>query len=241
MKKKLKNILIIIIEIIFILLLIFSVYKIVIWFKDNKENKTILDDVSKNIKINKNKNEYEVDFQGLKKENPDTVAWIKVNGTKIEYPVVKASDNEFYLNHNFQKKYNVGGWVFADYKNKFDGSDKNIIVYGHNMKDGSMFGTLKNTLKSDWQNEENNYLITFITENETSVYKVFSTYRIENEEYYIQTEFLDELNYMNFLTTIKQRSNKYYNEALNENDKILTLSSCASSKYRVVLHAKKID
>ena len=169
MKKKLKNILIIIIEIIFILLLIFSVYKIVIWFKDNKENKTILDDVSKNIKINKNKNEYEVDFQGLKKENPDTVAWIKVNGTKIEYPVVKASDNEFYLNHNFQKKYNVGGWVFADYKNKFDGSDKNIIVYGHNMKDGSMFGTLKNTLKSDWQNEENNYLITFITENETSV------------------------------------------------------------------------
>lgn len=240
MKDKIKKAIIIIMEIIFLLLLIFSIYKVVEWFRDNNENKAILDDISKNIKINKKKDEYEVDFEGLKKQNTDTVAWLKVNGTKIEYPVVKANNNEYYLNHNFQKNINVGGWVFADYKNNFDGTDKNIVIYGHNMKDGSMFGTLKDTLKTDWQNTENNLLITLVTEDETNIYKVFSTYRIENEEYYIQTEFGDSSKYIQFLSKIKQRSNKYYNETLNEDDQILTLSSCSGSNYRIVLHAKKI-
>ena len=238
---KIKKIGIIILELIFLILLIFSIYNIVIWIKDNKENKDVLDDITKSIKINKKKNEYEVNFGELKSQNPDTVAWIKVNGTNIEYPVVKATNNEFYLNHNFEGKYNVGGWVFADYKNKFDGTDRNIVIYGHNMRNGSMFGTLKNTLKQNWQSEESNFLITFITEDEISTYKVFSTYRIENEEYYITTNFSGTSDYMQFLSTIKQRSNKYYNETLNEQDQILTLSSCDNNnKYRIVLHAKKI-
>ena len=238
---KIKKIGIIILELIFLILLIFSIYNIVIWIKDNKENKDVLDDITKSIKINKKKNEYEVNFGELKSQNPDTVAWIKVNGTNIEYPVVKATNNEFYLNHNFEGKYNVGGWVFADYKNKFDGTDRNIVIYGHNMRNGSMFGTLKNTLKQNWQSEESNFLITFITEDEISAYKVFSTYRIENEEYYITTNFSGTSDYMQFLSTIKQRSNKYYNETLNEQDQILTLSSCDNNnKYRIVLHAKKI-
>ena len=242
MKDKIKKAILIIMEIIFVLLFIFSVYRIIVWFNDNNENKNILDDALKNVKINKKKNEYEVDFDALKKQNTDTVAWLKVNGTKIEYPIVKTNNNAYYLNHNFEKNYNGGGWPFADYKNYFDGSDKNIVIYGHNMKDGSMFGTLKNTLKTDWQNEESNLIITLITEDGTFKYKVFSTYRIENEEYYIQTNFSDKENYISFLSTIKQRSNKYYNETLDENDQILTLSSCDSNnKYRIVLHAKKIN
>ena len=237
-----KKIILIIFEVIFAILLVFSLYKIVVWFTDNKENDEILDDISKSIKINKKKNEYEVNFGELKSQNPDTVAWIKVNGTNIEYPVVKATNNEFYLNHNFEGKYNVGGWIFADYKNRFDGTDKNIVLYGHNMRNGSMFGTLKDTLKQKWQSEESNFIITFITEDEINKYKVFSTYKVENEEYYITTNFSGATDYMQFLSTIKQRSNKYYNEKLDEQDEILTLSSCdTNNKYRIVLHAKKIE
>lgn len=238
--KKIKKLIILLIELVFIVLLIFSVYKIYNWYKDNKQNKQILKDISDDIKIEKD--EYIVNFEKLKQQNQDTVAWLKVNSTNIEYPVVKTNDNDYYLTHNFQKEYNLGGWVFADYKNNFDGNDKNIVIYGHNMKDSSMFGTLKNTLKPEWQNDESNFSITLITENSTDTYKVFSTYRVKVEEYYIKTSFGTDDEYIKFLSTIKQRSNKYYNETLDNNDQILTLSTCDSNnKYRVVVHAKKIN
>ena len=70
------------------------------------------------------------------------------------------------MNHNFEKKYNIAGWIFADYKNNFDKTDKNIVIYGHNRKDGSMFGTLKNILKEEWYSNEENFVIDFITEQE---------------------------------------------------------------------------
>ena len=64
-----------------------------------------------------------------------------------EYPVVKGSNNSFYLNHCFDKSYNSAGWIFADYRNKFDNTDKNIVIYGHNMRDGSMFGSMLNGMR----------------------------------------------------------------------------------------------
>ena len=70
---------------------------------------------------------YEVDFKSLKTENEDTVAYLKVYGTNIDCVVVKTDDNDFYLHHDFSKARNSLGWVFADYRNKFDGNDKNII------------------------------------------------------------------------------------------------------------------
>ena len=73
---------------------------------------------------------------------------------------MKANDNDYYLNHNFNKEYNVAGWIFADYHNIFDGSDKNIILYGHDTKDGSMFETLKYTLNKDWQENKDNKIVT---------------------------------------------------------------------------------
>ena len=94
--------------------------------------------------------EYNVDFKGLKEKNSDTVAYLKVKGTSIDYVVLKGEDNEFYLKHNFNKEKNVSGWVFADFHNKFDGMDKNIVIYAHNTRDGSMFGTLKSVLNEDW-------------------------------------------------------------------------------------------
>ena len=127
------------------------------------------------------------------------------------------------------------------YKNKFDNTDKNIVIYGHNMRDGSMFGSLKNILNSDWYDNEENTDITLCTENEKSIYKVFSIYKIESEDYYIKTEFSNENEFEKFIKTLKKRSIKNFNIDISKEDSILTLSTCANNnKYRVVLHSKKI-
>lgn len=83
----------------------------------------------------------------------------------IDYPVVQASDNSFYLTRSFDKSKNSAGWIFADYRNKLDGTDKNIILYGHNRLDNSMFATLNNTQKESWYNNPENKYITYTTPN----------------------------------------------------------------------------
>ena len=164
-----------------------------------------------------------------------------MNGTDIEYPVVQATDNAYYLTHSLDQSYNGAGWIFADYRNIVDSTDKNIVIYGHNRRDGSMFGTLKKILKEEWYNDENNWQIKFITEKEEIIYQVFSIYKIENEDYYITTDFFDN-SFGEFIETIKNRSIKDFGVQVNENDQILTLSTCDNNnKYRVVLHAKKLN
>jgi len=228
-----------IIRMIFFIALVVSIIYIIKWYIDSKQNKMLEEKVSEVIVIETEESldeEYKIDFEKLKEINNQIVAYLQVNGTKIEYAVVQAKDNNYYLKRNLEKKYNVGGWIFADYKNKLDGTDKNIVVYGHNMKDNSMFGSLKNILNEEWYNNEENYVIDFITENEEQKYQVFSIYKIENEDYYIDTEL------KKFVKTLKDRSIKDFGIEVTEEDSILTLSTCANNnEYRVVLHAKRIS
>lgn len=140
----------------------------------------------------------------------------------------------------FNKKYNSSGWIFADYRNKFDGTDKNLIIYGHNVKDNSMFGSLKNILTKEWYDNEKNYNIKLATEEKNETYRVFSVYQIEEEDYYIQTKFKNSESFSSFIKTLQKRSIKNFNEQISAEDNILTLSTCANNnKYRIVLHAKK--
>lgn len=114
-------------------------------------------------------------------------------------------------------------------------------MYGHNRKDGSMFATLKNVLSSEWYNNEENRKIIFNTESENNIYEVFSVYKIENEDYYIKTEFKNEDEFEKFLEVVKKRSVKDFGVEVSSKDSILTLSTCDNNnKYRVVLHAKKV-
>lgn len=245
-KKYKKAILNLVIYIMLLSILLYSGIKIYKWYKDKTNNSKIAEQIKHTVIVeekneDENKKEYKIDFNKLKDQNNETVAWIKVNNTNIEYPVVKGTNNSFYLNHNFDKSNNSAGWIFADYRNKFDNTDKNIVIYGHNMKDNSMFGSLKNILNSDWYDNEENTNITLYTENEKCIYKVFSIYKIESEDYYIKTEFSDDNNFEQFVNTIKKRSIKEFNTDVSKDDNILTLSTCANNnKYRVVLHAKKI-
>lgn len=237
-----------IVYMILLFILIYSGIKIYKWYKDKTSNKEIVEQIKeivavedKNEDKNEYKEEYTIDFNKLKEQNKETVAWIKVNNTNIEYPVVKANNNNFYLNHSFDKSENLAGWIFADHRNKFDNTDKNIIIYGHNMRDGSMFGSLKNILNSDWYENEENTNITLYTENEKCIYKVFSIYKIESEDYYIKTEFSNDNEFEQFVNTIKNRSIKKFDIDVSKEDNILTLSTCANNnRYRIVLHAKKM-
>lgn len=233
-----------IIRIIFLMLLIVSTFNIIKWYISNKQNQMLQEKVSEAISTENEcgiDSNYKVDFSKLKEINEDAVAWLKVNGTNIEYVVVKGNDNNYYLNHNYEKKENSAGWIFADYKNKLDGTDKNIVIYGHNMRDDSMFGSLKNVLEEEWYNNEENYVINFVTEKEEQKYQVFSVYKIKNEDYYIDTEFKNN-EFEKFIDTLKNRSIKDFNVQDSETDRILTLSTCANNnKYRVVLHAKRIN
>ena len=226
-------------------ILIFSGIKIYKWYKENNNNNKIIEKVSEAVIIKEDEpeenNKYVIDFEALKKQNSETVAWLKVNNTKIEYPVVKTKNNDYYLTHSFDKSENSAGWIFADYKNKFDGKDKNIVVYGHNRRDGSMFGSLKNILSSKWYNNEENQNVIFNINGQNYTYRVFSVYQREKEDYYIKTNFSSNNEYEKFLNTIKKRSVKDFKEDVSKDDTILTLSTCANNNmYRVVLHAKRI-
>lgn len=243
-KKKNKNFFNGIIYLILIGLLIYSGIKIFKWNKENSNNNNITDKINEAVTVEKNsegKEDFNINFNTLKKQNEDTVAWIKVNNTNVKYPVVKAKDNSFYLTHSFDKSNTSAGWIFADYKNKFDDTDKNIVIYGHNRRDGSMFSSLKNALNPNWYNNDLNRNILLYTENGEYNYEIFSIYKIESEDYYIKTEFNDENDFEDFLNTITKRSVQDFGVNVSKDDSILTLSTCANNnKYRVVIHAKKV-
>lgn len=165
--------------------------------------------VEKTININNIELEkYAVDFVNLNKKNEEVKAWLKVKNTAIEYPIVQAKDNSYYLTHSLDKTYNSAGWIFADYKNKVDGTDKNLVIYGHNRRDGTMFGSLKKILKPDWYNKKENEYIVFETNEGTVIYQVFSVYEIEAEDYYIKTNFKNDNEFEAFINKIKGRSIK---------------------------------
>lgn len=182
-----------------------------------------------------------VNFSQLLEKNKDTVGWIRLEGTNINYPVVQTSNNDYYLNHAFNGSRNYAGWVFMDYRNNAINFDKNTIIYGHGRIDGTMFGSLKNIVKDNWYENTDNYVLKFSTPTENTLWQVFSVYTIEKESYYIKTEFESDDSYMEFLNTIANRSIYQFNASLNKNDKIITLSTCfQDNKHRVVLHAKLI-
>ncbi len=180
-------------------------------------------------------NEYfDINFEELKKINPDTVGYIEIPCIDIKYVVVKGKNNSYYLTHNFYKEYNTAGWIFMDYKNKADGTDKNMVIYGHQMSDGSMFGSLSKLL--DEEIVKDNLIINYVDERERKKYEIFSIYIIEPEEYYIKTNF-SEQEFVKFKEKIKERSLLKVEKEL-DNRNVLTLSTCQNfGKKRLAVHA----
>lgn len=259
-----KKLLLIIATLIFILIFIYSGFNVLTWYIDNKNidkqveiilEKTNINEVIDNDKTEVIENKVDksdpywdyikmnlinVDFSELKKTNNDTVGWIQVNGTNINYPFVQTTDNEYYLTHQFDKKFNGGGWVWLDYRNNSKEFDKNSIIYAHGRQNKTMFGSLRNILTNDWINNKDNYVIKLSTETENTLWQVFSVYRIPTTSDYLEISFEDNNKFLEFANMLKNRSQYDFGTNVSEDDKILTLSTCYNNDDKVVLHAKLI-
>lgn len=264
-KRKRKNSKVIwtVIMFIFIFIALACVVKLIFWNRDNKKTSSLIDNISSDTMIkevddsdselvskdeDKNSDYWyyitfpliDVDISKLKSKNSDTVGWINVNNTNINYPFVHYKDNDFYLNHSYDKSYNEAGWVFMDYRNNINLDNKNTILYAHSRLDKTMFGSLSKTLHSSWFTNRDNHIIRLSMEKENTMWQIFSVYKIPEESYYITTKFNSDTDYTKFLDTIKNRSIYDFKTKVTAEDKILTLSTCYSDTERTVVHAKLI-
>ena len=244
---------------------LFSLYQLYAWFVDNKEIETMQDEIKEEVKVTEKedtentetvnppvdeKDDYwdyikmnllEVDFNELLTKNSDTVGWVQVKGTNINYPIVQTTDNSYYLSHAFDKSANDAGWVFMDYRNDAINFNQNTIIYAHSRYNGTMFGSLKNILNSSWYTNKENHIIRLSTPTENTMWQVFSVYTVPKESYYITPSFNTEEEYLEFLDTIKSRSEVDFSGTVNTSDKVLTLSTCKDNYgNRIVMHAKLI-
>ena len=175
------------------------------------------------------------------KKNKETVAWLQVNNTNINYPVVKHNDNSYYLTHDFYQRKSNNGWVFADYRNNFETLNSNTIIYAHNLIDRTMFGQIPYLLRKNWFNNPNSHYIKLSTKNTNSIWQIFSVYKIAPTTDYLQHQFNSMENYQQFLNLIKERSTYKFNIDVTNKDKIITLSTCDDiGTKRVVVHAKLV-
>jgi sortase B len=186
------------------------------------------------------KSKYQFDniMSKLKEINKETVGFLVVNNTNISYPVVQHSDNSYYLKHDFYQKSTTMGWIYLDYRNNKNELDSNNIIYGHSMKNGTMFGTLKKVLSATWRKEKDNMIISYDNNNTRYKFVIFSIYKVDYTTDYLKVDFDGEKDFNDFVTMIKKRSVFKSNEVVNYGDKILTLSTCTgSSNQRLVVHA----
>ena len=267
MKKQKKiNIIISIISLALTITLIISIVHIFNWHEDNKDIEKDVNKIKNIVEIKEidnggnveiinqpekieefnpywdyiNMKLIDVDFSELKKENSDTVGWIQVNGTKINYPFVQTTDNKYYLTHSFYKKNNSAGWVFLDYRNSIEELDKNTLLYAHGRKNNTMFGSLNGILSSKWIKDTNNYVIKLSTEKENTLWQVFSIYHIPTTSDYLQIDFSSNEEFLEFANMLKDRSMYDFNTNVSGEDKILTLSTCLNEQEKTVVHAKLI-
>lgn len=251
-------------EVFFIVFLISS-YKIVKYYIDKKKIDTVINEVIELTTIieseseeaeeinppeDKNSLYYEfinmpfasVDFTKLLQKNNETVAWLIVNNTNINYPIVQTNNNDFYLNHSFDRTYNGGGWLFMDYRNNPTNFDTNTIIYGHSLLTKTMFGSLLNARYEWWYTNKENQVIKLSTPSQNTLWQIFSIYKVTPENYYINNSFNSEEEIQKFFDKLLERSVYDFNVDLVPSDKILTLSTCntANGDERLVVHAKMI-
>ena len=170
-------------------------------------------------------------FEGLYAKNDDIAGWIKIEDSKINYPVMKYRDNEFYLKNDFDKKPNKYGVPFIDYENNLEKRDKNTIIYGHNMNDGQMFGELTKYRSTDYYKKHP--IVEFSTLYEQNKYKIISAFIANTKpeygdvfDYHNKINFESQEDFDKFIEDVKVRSFFEAPVDVNYEDNLLTLSTC---------------
>ena len=195
------------------------------------------------IEYNKADNSYEKIRVEKEEENlydkyEDYRGWIKIDNTNINYPIVQGKDNSFYLDKDINKNYLSSGSIFMNYLNH-GFNDENTVLFGHHMRNKTMFAQLKKYKEKEFF-YGNNDIVIEVENGKVLKYKVFSAYVTDAKDNYIKTNFDDKARYKEFLEGIKNKSLYKSDIDVNENDKIITLSTCSYefNDARMVVHGK---
>lgn len=182
-----------------------------------------------------------IDFNALKQVNPDTRGWVKITGTPINNVVVQsnASDPHYYLTHDFYKNESITGTIYSSYKNKWDGTDQNIILVGHNMRSGQFFATVRHYVPNDTSREPVAFYKVHPTvmlatpDGGSQTYKIFAGILANTQEeygdvfeYINKTSFKDKDDFNNFIIDVMDRSWFFTDVDITYGDQLLTMSTC---------------
>ena len=249
MKKPMSKTKKIIYDILFLIALVvflFSAYKLVsIYYLNYQEGKE-KDAVQQIAKVPKNpeKEAFTIDWKALKEKNPEVVGWILIPDTDISYPIVQGSDNSYYLNHTFEKKENYAGAIFMDANANNSFQDRNTIIYGHNVKHGTMFAELENFKEQEFF-EKHPYLYIF-TEQQNYRCEIFSMYSTTATSDSYRIQYADDADFTAYVDMVKGLSDFKRDIMVKGSDRIVSLSTCSyerngqPSELRYLLHASLV-
>ena len=237
--------------ILLITLLCYLFYNFYINIRDKKLSENLQNGLTNCISTNEINNDMHNELiekvKELQNENEDIKAWIKINDTNVNHPVVQASDNNYYLYRNYKKENSNYGSIFIDSNSNIENPNSNIIMYGHNMKDGSMFKDLLKYADEEYYN--NHKYIEFVTNTSSSTYEIIAVFKsrifYKNEKnvfrYYQCTNLNNEQDYNYYVNNCKELS--LYDTGVNAEygEQIITLITCeySSENGRMVVVAKK--
>lgn len=234
---------------------IYSAYALYSSFMDYYQNRQVLAEAQDIFYALPNEEELELEelkelkegeirqqFTELQNVNTDIVGWISIEDTQLNYPILQSINNEDYLNQNYKGESSMAGSVFMDYRIDIASYSPNTILYGHRMKDGSMFDGLNKFLDKDFF--DNHKVVKFDTLYESYDAEIFSVYQTTTDFDYIQTDFTSEEDYGLLLHEIQEQSEYPTDIVLNTEDQIITLSTCDYKLDpdigRLVVHAKLV-
>ncbi|MDE7424154.1 MAG: class B sortase [Lachnospiraceae bacterium] len=255
MKRKIR----IIILISCVAICLFSAYKLISIQMNYKKGEKLYEDIKQQVVMTKTPTEAEavtvtpddseetkdrqtaldisVDFDVLKKTNPDIFGWLYLPYGSISYPLLQGEDNDTYLHQAYDKTPNNFGSIFIDYRNNNNLLDKHTIIYGHNMKNGSMFGTLKQFCDEKFYQKNKYFFI--LTPKVIYTYKVFSYHVADAKGRVYDVFYKDDGEYKEFIDLAKQSSYLDTGVKVSTENRTITLSTCTSSDdKRFVVHAK---
>lgn len=200
------------------------------------------DDGQENIQLSTAEAPLTVDFASLQEINPDVKGWLYIEAIDVSYPIVQGTDNDEYLHTTYEGKSNYAGSIFVDYQNSGDFSDCNTIVYGHNMKNQSMFGKLK--LIKEKEKYKDSIYFWILTPDGDYKYQMFSAYYTDavSDSYTLFSGPGEE--FTQYLSVMSQRSQIPLEvPAMDQDSRIVTLSTCAArdSSQRFVVQGVRIQ
>lgn len=234
---------------------LFSGYKLYTIFseyqKGDSEYQTIIDEViilDTDDANDKGQEEterkpFKVDFEKLQSINKEVVGWIRFdNPDKISYPVVQGEDNDKYLKKTVEGKTNGAGSIFMDAYNTADFSDRNTFIYGHNMKNGSMFGQLRKYKSFDFY-KENPYFYIYTPDGKETKYQVYAVCIVEDMSESYNKLYVNDDDYLKYLQYIKSISRYDTGVEVTAQNQLVSLSTCTNvtETQRLLVHGVKVE